>query len=89
MQRSRYEHLLQDPDPRRWYMDLSRGSEATADVNLRRLGRFCEIMGVKPNDLLNMDDRSLKNLILDFISVMEKENYTGSYTYSFIKSVKS
>ncbi|AGK61403.1 Site-specific recombinase XerD [Archaeoglobus sulfaticallidus PM70-1] len=89
MDRGKYAHLLKDPDLKRWYMNLSRGSEVTADVNLRRLGRFCEIMGVKPNKLLNMDDRSLKNLILDFIGIMEKEKYAGSYIYSFIKSVKS
>jgi hypothetical protein len=36
------EGMLLDPDVRRWYENLARGSPVTAEVGLRRLSLFCE-----------------------------------------------
>jgi hypothetical protein len=33
--------LLAYPDVQRWYKNVTRGSPVTAEINLRRLGRFC------------------------------------------------
>ena len=44
--------LFEDPDIRRWYDNLSRGSKITADVYLRRLGSICRSRGIKnPKEL--------------------------------------
>ena len=40
--KARHKQLLNDPDVRRWYSNIARESKLTADVRLRRLGRFCE-----------------------------------------------
>ena len=41
-----------DPSVRRWYDNLARGSEITADVYLRRLGSFCEQNQLTPSTLI-------------------------------------
>ena len=38
MSRTKYLHLLEDPEVKRWYQNVVRGSRITADVYLRRLG---------------------------------------------------
>ncbi|MBS7656281.1 site-specific integrase [Candidatus Bathyarchaeota archaeon] len=86
--RSKYRDLLADPDVNRWYNNVARGSEVTADVYLRRLGSFCEAYKLTPKALLLMNDVNLYNLLMDFVSSREKE-FAGSYIQSIIKAVKS
>ncbi|MEM2843776.1 MAG: site-specific integrase, partial [Candidatus Bathyarchaeia archaeon] len=80
--------MLADPDVNRWYNNVARGSEVTADVYLRRLGSFCEAYKLTPKALLLMNDVNLYNLLMDFVSSREKE-FAGSYIQSIIKAVKS
>ena len=51
MPRAKYSHLLSDPDVNRWYRNVSRGSNVTADVYLRRLevlrGQFLQMLEYK------------------------------------------
>ncbi|MEM3434042.1 MAG: hypothetical protein QXU33_05885 [Candidatus Methanomethyliaceae archaeon] len=49
--RQKYLHLLEDPDVRRWYENVARGSITTAEVYLRRLGFFCSSLGSTPREL--------------------------------------
>ena len=83
-----YAPLLEDPKISRWHSNLARGSQVTADVYLRRLGNFCESTKITPHRLAAMDEEELYNLLLDTVTNMEK-NYTGSYTQSVIKAIKS
>jgi hypothetical protein len=83
-----YAPLLQDPKIKRWHQNLARGSQVTADVYLRRLGNFCESTKTTPQKLATMNEEELHNLLLDTVTNMEK-NYTGSYTQSIIKAIKS
>ena len=76
---ARYTHLLGDPEIKRWHANVARGSRITADVYLRRLGAFCSSHSLLFRDLLQMEERDLKNLLLDFITEMEKRGYAGSY----------
>jgi len=46
----RHRRLLENPDVRRWYDNLARGSPVTADVRLRRLGVYCEIANTTPEE---------------------------------------
>ena len=44
--------ILVDPDVKRWYDNLCRGSKITADVKLRRLGNFCERNDMTPKEII-------------------------------------
>jgi hypothetical protein len=83
-----YAALLEDPKIGRWHANLARGSQVTADVYLRRLGNFCESTKITPQKLVTMEEEALYNLLLDTVTNMEKK-YTGSYTQSIIKAIKS
>jgi hypothetical protein len=49
----KYTYLFRDPDIKRWYDNVSRGSKITADVYLRRLGSICSSAGIEnPKELL-------------------------------------
>jgi len=67
---------------------MSRGSQVTADVYLRRLGNYCNQHHTTPNKLLSYSEEELYNLLLDTITEMEKK-YAGSYIQSIIKALKS
>ncbi|MBI4446869.1 MAG: site-specific integrase [Acidobacteria bacterium] len=86
---SRYGHLLEDKNVRRWYENVSRGSRTTADVYLRRLGGFLQFHNVSPAQLTKMKERSLYNLLLDTVTAMEKKDFAGGYIASVLKAVKS
>ena len=86
--RRKYSTLLEDEDTRRWYENMARGSQVTADVYLRRLGNFCSQNDTTPSHLLSKSDEELYNLLLDTVSAME-ESYAGSYIQSVVKAVKS
>jgi hypothetical protein len=87
--KAKYIALLEDPDVKRWYDNISRGSRVTADVYLRRLGSFCNIIKTGPKELAAHSEQELYNILLDRISQMEQEGKMGSYIESEIKSVKS
>ncbi|MEM2282893.1 MAG: hypothetical protein QXH26_05100 [Candidatus Hadarchaeales archaeon] len=89
MGRARYSHLLEDPEVRRWYENVARGSRLWADVCLRRLGSFCAELGMAPRDLAGLPDRRLHQVLLDFVSAKEREGYAGSYIACIMKSVRS
>jgi len=85
----KYGSLLEDRDVKRWHDNTARGSPITADVYLRRLGNFCGANGLTPGKLAAMDERKLKNLLLDFVTAQEKQGKAGSYTESVLKAIKS
>jgi len=81
--------LLEDENVRRWYNNVARGSEVTADVYLRRLGNFCQDLKLTPQRLLKLSENQLYNTLLDTVSRAEQEGKAGSYIQSTIKAVKS
>lgn len=89
MAKSKHKQLLDDVDISRWYNNLKRSSECVVDVALRRLGRFCEITGISPKQLVQLNDTELKNTLMDFVTKMEENNYAGSYIDGILKHVKS
>ena len=89
VRKGKYVVLLEDGDVRRWYDNVARGSPATADVYLRRLGSFCQQFNKTPKALASLSDSNLYNLMLDYVSTMEKDDYAGSYIESTLKAVKS
>ena len=92
LKQSKTTRMLVNPDIKRWYDNLSRGSPLTAEVRLRRLGKFCEIHEMTPIQLseLGMKDlRTVTDLIEDHITWMESKNYSPGYIDDVVKSVKS
>jgi len=89
MSRGKYLHLLEDPEVKRWYQNVARGSRITADVYLRRLGTFSTSHNISIRKLAEMSEQNITNLLLDVVSDMEEKGYAGSYIESNIKSVKS
>ena len=89
MGRAKYAFLLEDADVRRWYENVARGSEVTADVYLRRLGAFCKHFKLKPKRLASLSQDELYNLLLDYVSALERAGRAGSYIESALKAVKS
>jgi len=85
----KYAVLLEDEGVMRWYNNMARGSEVTADVYLRRLGNFCHDLKLSPQSLLKMNESELYDTLLDTVSRMERDGKAGSYIQSTIKAVKS
>ena len=84
-----YTVLFSDKNLKRWYDNVSRGSQVTADVYLRRLGHLCNNLKKTPQDLARMKEAQLYDLLLDIVSEMEREGRSGSYIHSQLKAVKS
>ena len=85
---SKHGYLLQDEDVRRWYLNVARGSQITADVYLRRLGNFREDTKLLPKDLVRMNQKALGDRLLDYIG--EKEGTVSlGYLNSVLKAVRS
>jgi integrase len=81
--------LLDDPDVRRWFDNLARGSQATADVHLRRLGALCASLHLTPGELARLDEKEVHNRFLDFVGTEEKRGMAGSYIVRTLKAGKS
>ncbi len=86
---TKYANLLDDTEIRRWYDNVSRGSKVTADVYLRRLGAFCQTKQLTPKNLISLKEQEIENILLDYITSMEKKGFAGSYTKSTVKAVRS
>ncbi len=86
---AKYLHLLEDIRVRRWYDDTARGSQITADVYLRRLGFICQKLRKTPADLLALDKRKAKDLMLDLVSSEERQGHSGTYVDSVVRPIRS
>jgi hypothetical protein len=64
--------LLKDPQVRRWYDNVSRGSVLTAQAYLRRLGLFCKRWHSTPAGLLEKEPREIHNLLVDIFTELER-----------------
>jgi len=86
--RSKYRHLLEDKDVRRWYENLVRGSPACAEIYLRNLGNFCRLMGVTPGQLARKPVTEIEDLLMDYVTSAQKK-HAGSYIHNTTKVAKS
>ncbi len=86
------ETMLADPDVRRWYDNLARGSHHTAEGSLRQLRRFCQANRTSPKDFADLaarDIRTATDMMEDFITVASSEEYSPGYIHDIVKAVKS
>jgi len=86
--RSKYRHLLEDKDVGRWYENLVRGSPACAEIYLRNLGNFCQLMGITPGQLARKPVAEIEDLLMDYVTSAQKK-HAGSYIHNTTKVVKS
>jgi hypothetical protein len=84
--------LLAEPDVKRWYNNVARGSPVTAEINLRRLSKFCEDNKITPIELAELGHKNIRaatDLLQDHISWMESQNYAPQYIQGTITAIKS
>ncbi len=84
-----YYYLLEDPDVKRWYDNVARGSLATSAVWLRRMGFIHKNFRRTPQDLAKMSSKEAMNFVLDVVSNMEKSGKRGGYISSVMRPLKS
>jgi hypothetical protein len=90
--KSKKARLLAEPDVKRWYNNVARGSPVTAEINLRRLSKFCEDNKITPVELAELgqkDIRAVTDLLQDHISWMENQSYAPLYVQGTITAIKS
>ncbi len=84
--------LLANPDVKRWFDNVARGSPTTAESRARRLVSFCEQHKMTPMELaeLGMKDlRAVTDLLQDHITEMEQKNYAPQYIEATMTALKS
>ncbi|MDG7050795.1 MAG: hypothetical protein JRZ94_06300 [Nitrososphaerota archaeon] len=84
--------LLSNQDIRRWYDNLARSSIVTAEVRLRKLGRFCENNKITPKELIELglkDPRAVADLLEDNVTLLERQKLAPQHIKAIITSVKS
>ena len=55
------EQLLANPDIKRWFDNMARGSILTAEMRLRRLSYFCEVRKIAPMELAEIAIKNLRS----------------------------
>ena len=84
--------LLADPDVKRWFDNVARGSHTTAESRARRLVGFCEHHNMTPMELAELgtkDLRAITDLLQDHITWMEQESYAPQYIEATMTALKS
>jgi len=87
---SKYNHLLEDQDVRRWFENLEAKSIITATVYLRTMGLYCALEGTTPRKILaEAKSKRFRDEFTDFVRRMEKDGKAGSYIERFKKVILS
>jgi hypothetical protein len=89
---SKYSLLLQDEGVSRWLRNVARGSQVSAEVALRRLGRACELLKTDPKAMLEWARRDImgfQDSLEDLVAKLEGEGKSPGYIQGFLKTVKS
>jgi integrase len=89
LKKSKYRHLLDDPQVNRWFRNNLRGSAVTAAEQLRRLGWICKHFDTTPQELARLPCRKAENFLLDTVSLLEDDGKRSSYIANMLKAAKS
>jgi hypothetical protein len=90
--RAKWKELLGDPDIKRWYRSMARGSPLTAEVSLRRLGRACELLKNDHNGLVERARENMKvfmDSLDDMVTDLEGQRKSPGYIEGILKALKS
>ncbi|MCI4327204.1 MAG: site-specific integrase [Thermoplasmata archaeon] len=80
---------LSDPEIRRWFENVARGSQITADNYLRSLFNFSARTGLTPAQIVKLDGKAVHRRLLDFVSGEERRGMAGSTIVTYVKAVRS
>ena len=89
---SKTQQLLANTDIKRWFDNVKRGSPVTAEIRLRRLGKFCEGHSMTPMQLAELgmkDVRAVTDLLQDHVTQMEEMQMAPQYIKSTMTALKS
>lgn len=78
-----HKKLLENPQLKRWYDSVSRASALTAEVDLRRLGLFCDRLHLTPSDLLRKEPQEIHSLLVDAVTEQIMSSQVASLVRSF------
>jgi len=84
--------LEENPDFKRWYDNLARGSEYTAKENARVLYRFLQNSDLTAAGLVESakeDLRGVEDMLMDFVNDLHEEGYSPNYIHNYLKAVRS
>ena len=65
--------MKNNPDIKRWFLNMSKESIITGEVNLRRLSQFCEINNTDPIAITKMTEKEIANMLMDTVSLLESQ----------------
>lgn len=93
---SKYNKFLDDdPNLKRWYTNLIKGSAYTAEIYLRRLCSFCLKRGIAPDQFRRLSKKQIEDAAQDYVNELEAivrpcgTHYAPQYVKSNLKSIKS
>ena len=94
MRRAKWTHFLDsNPNFRRWYQNLARGSEGTARERARILYRFLLKQEISsPTQIVELarkDRHRVEDMLMDFIGDLHKKGYSPGYMENYLKAVRS
>jgi len=89
LQKSKYKHMLDDPQVNRWFRNLLRGSAVAAAERLRRLGWLCEHFDTTPQEMAKLSRGKAEDFLYDMVSVLEGHGKRSSYISNLLKAAKS
>ena len=72
---------------KRWFDNVARGSQITADVYLRRLGSYCAPKSLTPASLASLPIKEIEALLMDYVT--DHSANAGGYLHSTVKAMKS
>jgi hypothetical protein len=88
----KYSAIANDPVTKRWHENLRRGSEVTATVAVRRLGRVCELLELDPKRLVagaKKNPKRFQDALEDMVARLEAERKSPGYIVGLLKVVRS
>ena len=85
--------LLEEPDVRRWFENLRRGSAQTARERLRVLARLGRHLKTTPAELVAMAENgngaNLEDRLMDFLEGQLQAGRAASYLENYLKALRS
>ena len=86
----KYSYIKTGETTASWYHNLLQGSKNTANVYARGLGLYCELNHITPEKILeDAESGKLRDDFVNFVRMMEKGDYEGSYIARFKRVLNS
>ena len=84
--------MMINQDIKRWFDNNARGSKPSAESKLRRLSLFCQNHQMTPMQVAELgikDVKTITDLLVDHVIIMEEKGYAPRYILAILKAVKS